>query len=201
MGRKEWGRLAAGTILAMVGLAGNAWAGATMPTGFRATQPIGHYEFCQQNPADCSIRSARTAPAKLTLALWSQLIDVNNLVNITTAPRTDMEMWGREEVWSYPTHGAGDCEDYVLEKRRRLMGAGMAATDLLITVVRQPNGAGHAVLTVRTDRGDFILDNLEPRVLLWNQTDYTFLKRQSDRNSGAWVSIEDGRTVAVGSVR
>ena len=57
------------------------------------------------------------------------------------------------------------------------------------------------MLTVRTDRGDFILDNLEPRILLWNQTDYTFLKRQSVRDSGAWVSIEDGRAVAVGSVR
>ena len=201
MGCKRIGWLGSATAFALIGLAGSAWAGATMPTGFRAAQPIGHYEFCRQNAADCSTRSARTAPAKLTRSIWSQLIDVNNLVNITVTPRTDMEMWGREEVWSYPAYGAGDCEDYVLEKRRRLMAGGMAATDLLITVVRQPDGSGHAVLTVRTDRGDFILDNLEPRILPWNQTNYTFLKRQSVRDSGAWVSIEDGRAVAVGSVR
>ena len=68
-----------------------------------------------------------------------------------------------------------------------------------MTVVRQPNGDGHAVLTVRTSRGDFILDNLEPRVLAWTDTEYTYLKRQSERNSGAWVPINDGRAVAVGS--
>ena len=67
-------------------------------------------------------------------------------------------------------------------------------------MVRQPNGDGHAVLTVRTSHGDFILDNLEPRVLAWTDTEYTYLKRQSERNSGAWVAIDDDRNVAVGSV-
>jgi predicted transglutaminase-like cysteine proteinase len=112
-----------------------------------------------------------------------------------------MEMWGKEEVWSYPTSGFGDCEDYVLEKRRRLMKAGMPAGDLLITVVRQPNGDGHAVLTVRTSLGEFILDNLEPKVLAWTDTEYTYLKRQSQTNSGVWVTINDGRADAVASVR
>jgi predicted transglutaminase-like cysteine proteinase len=116
-------------------------------------------------------------------------------------PRTDLEIWGREEVWSYPTNSIGDCEDYVLEKRRLLMKAGIPAGNLLITVVRQPNGDGHAVLTVNTDRGDYVLDNLDGRVLVWTATPYTYLKRQSSKNSGAWVSINDGRAVAVGSVR
>jgi len=58
------------------------------------------------------------------------------------------------------------------------------------------------VLTVRTSRGEFILDNLEPRVLAWADTEYSYLKRQSERNSGTWVTINDGRNeVAVGSVR
>ena len=68
-------------------------------------------------------------------------------------------------------------------------------------VVRQKNGDGHAVLTVRTSNGDYILDNLEPRILAWTDTDYTFLKQQSARNSGVWVSIDDDRNVAVGSVK
>ncbi|MBN9249772.1 MAG: transglutaminase-like cysteine peptidase, partial [Mesorhizobium sp.] len=62
-------------------------------------------------------------------------------------------------------------------------------------------GDGHAVLTAHTSMGDFILDNLEPRVLAWDETEYTYLKRQSDRNSGAWVTINDGRADAVASVR
>jgi len=185
----------------IIGSAQAATAGAFMPTGGRTTQPVGHYEFCQREPQECRQRSSNRGPVELTRALWSEIIAVNDAVNAAVAPSTDMEMWGREEFWSYPT-AVGDCEDYALEKRRRLMALGLEAGDLLITVVRQPNGDGHAVLTVRTSRGDFILDNLEARVLLWTDTDYTYLKRQSDRNSGAWVSINDSRpAVAVGSVR
>jgi predicted transglutaminase-like cysteine proteinase len=68
-------------------------------------------------------------------------------------------------------------------------------------VVRQANGDGHAVLTVRTDRGDFILDNIQRRILLWTKTDYHYLKRQSELNAGRWVSIEDDHSLMVGSIR
>lgn len=171
-----------------------------MKAGARATQPIGHYELCQQIPAECSQKTRQTSAVELTRPLWSKIVRINNDVNEQVAPRTDQEMWGQEERWSYP--GAeGDCEDYVLEKRRRLMAVGMPAGSLLITVVRQRNGAGHAVLTVRTSHGDFVLDNLENKVLDWTETDYTFLKRQSEQNSGVWVSINDSRAVAVGSVK
>lgn len=176
-----------------------ASAGNSMATGGRATQPVGHYEFCQREPQDCRQITARRAPVELTRKLWSAMVEVNDTVNTLVTPRTDMEMWGREEFWSYPD-GVGDCEDYVLEKRRRLIKLGISAGDLLITVVRQPNGDGHAVLTVRTSQGDYVLDNLEPRVLAWSDTEYSYLKRQSERNSGAWVTINDGRAVAVGSV-
>ncbi len=183
-----------------------SWAGAaeaasdTMPTGGRATQPIGHWEFCQTHPAECAVKSNRVAPVQLTRARWAAMVEVNNFVNASILPETDMQIWGREEVWSFPD-GVGDCEDYVLEKQRELIRQGFPASSVLITVVRQGNGEGHAVLTVRTDRGDFILDNLQARVLRWSETDYTYLKRQSERSASAWVSITDGRATAVGSVR
>lgn len=181
---------------------GTAYAGAGfMHTGGRTTQPVGHYEFCQDLPQECRQKTRSQAPTELTRGLWAKIVAVNNAVNTSVTPRTDMEIWGKEEVWSYPANGFGDCEDYVLEKRRQLMKAGMPAGDLLITVVRQPNGDGHAVLTVRTSLGEFILDNLEPKVLAWANTDYTYLKRQSQTNSGVWVTINDGRADAVASVR
>jgi predicted transglutaminase-like cysteine proteinase len=124
---------------------------------------------------------------------------VNNTVNMSIEPITDQNLWGVSERWSFPDK-RGDCEDYVLAKRKGLMELGLPASDLLITVVRQQNGDGHAVLTVRTDRGDYILDNLEPKILLWNQTSYRFLKRQSEFDSGQWVSVSDGRAPIVGSV-
>jgi predicted transglutaminase-like cysteine proteinase len=174
--------------------------GSFMLTSGRATQPVGHYDLCQSRPVECAQKTARPQPVELTRALWAKMIQVNNSVNSAVVPRTDQEMWGREEVWSYPDQ-VGDCEDYVLEKRRELMRAGVPAGNLLITVVRQPNGDGHAVLSVNTDHGDFVMDNLDGRVLTWTDTPYTFLKRQSSKNSGIWVSISDGRAVAVGSVR
>ncbi|MDN2568163.1 transglutaminase-like cysteine peptidase [Aquibium sp. A9E412] len=172
---------------------------AFMATGALTTQPVGHYELCQRLPAECAQETAGARPVELTRELWATLIEINNTVNTRVAPLTDFEIWGREEVWSYPTT-VGDCEDYVLEKRRLLMEAGLPAGNLLITVVRQPDGSGHAVLTVNTSYGDFVLDNLEPRVMAWNDTEYRYLKRQSQRHSGAWVAIENGQPTAVGSV-
>ena len=173
---------------------------AFMHTGGRTTQPVGHYEFCQKLPQECNERTPKQAPVELTRKLWATIVSINNSVNTRIKPLTDIEQWGKEEVWSYPDTGFGDCEDYALEKRRELMSAGLPAGDLLITVARRSNGDGHAVLTVRTSFGDFILDNLEPRVLVWTDTDNTYLKRQSDQNSGVWVTINEGREDAVASV-
>ncbi|MFN3548481.1 MAG: transglutaminase-like cysteine peptidase [Mesorhizobium sp.] len=191
--------MSAGMMLAMV--PGSAFASSmSMPTGGRTTQPVGHYEFCKRLPSECADRSRNSRPVELTRKLWDSIVAINHEVNATVAPRTDYEMWGVEEYWSYPTD-VGDCEDYVLEKRRLLMKIGVPASNLLITVVRQPNGDGHAVLTVETSLGDFILDNLESRVLAWTDTEYRYLKRQSNRDASVWVSIGDDRNVAVGSVR
>jgi predicted transglutaminase-like cysteine proteinase len=49
----------------------------------------------------------------------------------------------------------------------------------------------HAVLTVRTDRGDFILDNQTPEVLFWYETSYRYLMRQSTSDPNIWVSFLD----------
>jgi predicted transglutaminase-like cysteine proteinase len=81
-----------------------------------------------------------------------------------------------------------------------LADAGWSLSDLLITVVLKPDGEGHAVLTVRTDRGDFILDNLAAEIRLWSETPYQYVKRQSASDTGRWVAIRDGRDVEVAVV-
>lgn len=170
-----------------------------MLTGPRTTQPIGHYEMCRRSPIECNELTPNDRPFVLTPAAWQMIVDVNNHVNTTIEPRTDMQVYGVAEYWAYPVK-YGDCEDFALLKRRMLMEKGIPAGDLLMTVVKQPNGDGHAILTVHTDRGDFELDNLDARVRLWSETSYQFIKRQSDTNSGLWVSIEDGRAPLVGSI-
>ncbi|OAP34412.1 transglutaminase [Sinorhizobium glycinis] len=192
--------IAAAALMAGL-LAGPALAlPANMTVGGSTNPPVGHYEFCKSHSSECSLTGPDRGPTVLTREGWKKILEVNYEVNQAVTPMTDMEIHGVEEEWSYPDV-IGDCEDYVLLKRRKLIESGFSPADLLITVVLQPNGDGHAVLTVRTDRGDFILDNMRSKVLLWSETEYTFLKRQSSENAGRWVKLQDGRAVAVGTVR
>ncbi len=181
--------------------AGQAMASGPMLTGGLTSQPIGHYEFCKALPAECSIRPRDTGPERMNGALWSLLVSVNAAVNDAVKPMNDLDIYGKDEVWAYPVDGVGDCEDYVLEKRRELAQRGVSLSNLLITVVRKPDGEGHAVLTVRTDRGDFILDNLTASVRDWSQTGYRFLKRQASNHTGRWVTIREGSAPLVGAVQ
>jgi predicted transglutaminase-like cysteine proteinase len=155
------------------------------------TPPIGWAQFCaeREHASDCDAPSMRPVSADLDERRWRQLLEVNARVNRDIEPVTDIDHWGVAEKWSYPTDGKGDCEDYVLLKRRKLIDMGWPRQALLITVVRDKKGDGHAVLTVKTDRGDFILDNQEPKVLLWTDTGYRFVKRQSEQNPNRWVSL------------
>jgi predicted transglutaminase-like cysteine proteinase len=95
--------------------------------------------------------------------------------------------------WSYPDDGYGDCEDYVLLKQRMLIQSGWPRQALLMTVVRDKNEESHAVLTVTTDKGDYVLDNQNEHILLWSKTRYRFVKRQSQSNPNEWVSLGNQR--------
>jgi predicted transglutaminase-like cysteine proteinase len=188
----------------MIGTVGHATESRLSPfmiTGGKTSQPIGHYEFCLTHRDECAVKTASVERVQLTAERWNELVAVNNMVNTKIAPATDEEVYGRAEFWAYPT-SRGDCEDLVLLKRRILEGKGWPTGSLLITVVRQRNGDGHAVLTVITDRGDLVLDNLEPHILVWSETGYEYVKRQSEFDSGTWVGINDGRaTLEVGSLK
>jgi predicted transglutaminase-like cysteine proteinase len=161
--------------------------------GATARPPIGWIEFCIEYKPECETKALPPRDIVLSPKAWSDLIKVNAWVNDNIKPMTDMEHWGVIERWNYPDDGYGDCEDYVLLKRRMLMQAGWPRQALLITVVRDKKGDGHAVLTVKTDRGEFILDNEEAEVLAWNKTGYRFIKRQSQSDPNVWVALEEPR--------
>jgi predicted transglutaminase-like cysteine proteinase len=153
--------------------------------------PVGWLEFCAENAPECAGGPTEPRDVVLSTPAWKYLARINNWVNQNIKPMTDLEHWGVAEKWSYPDDGYGDCEDYVLLKRRLLMEAGWPRGALLITVVRDKHGDGHAVLTVKTDRGEFILDNQNPDILLWSDTGYRFVKRQSQGDQNVWVSLSD----------
>ena len=187
--------LAAAVMLAV--LAGPAVAASERPMfislGTASRAPIGWIEFCAENKRECATRPTEARDVVLSPAAWADMTRINNWVNTKIKPMTDMEHWGVVERWSYPDDGYGDCEDYVLLKRRMLIQAGWPRSALLITVVRDQRGDGHAVLTVKTDKGEFVLDNQNEAVLLWSETSYRFVKRQSQTDPNIWVSLGDSR--------
>lgn len=163
------------------------------PTGELSRAPIGWVEFCAERPNECSVQPTAPRDVVLSAKAWRELVRMNAFVNEQIRPITDLEHYNVVERWTYPDNGQGDCEDYVLLKRRMLMEAGWPREALLITIVREKNGDGHAVLTVKTDKGDFILDNQNEAILLWSETEYRFVKRQSQSNPNVWVSLGDPR--------
>jgi len=155
--------------------------------------PIGWTEFCAELPRECAGGPSTPRDVVISPVAWKDLTRINKWVNEKIKPMTDLEHWGVIEKWSYPDDGYGDCEDYVLLKRRLLMEAGWPREALLITVVRDKRGDGHAVLTVKTDKGEFILDNQNEEIVLWADTGYRFVKRQSQADPNVWVSLGDPR--------
>ena len=155
--------------------------------------PIGWIEFCVEYDPECKTRPSAPRDVVLSSQAWKDLQRINLWVNTHVKPMTDMEHWGVVERWNYPDDGYGDCEDYVLLKRKMLIQAGWPREALLITVVRDKHGDGHAILTVKTDKGEFILDNQNDQILLWSDTGYRFVKRQSQADPNVWVGLGEPR--------
>jgi predicted transglutaminase-like cysteine proteinase len=166
---------------------------AFIAVGAVTTPPIGWAEFCIEYAPECDTRSSLPRDVALSTRAWSELKRINVAVNTGIKPMTDMDHWGVVERWNYPDDGYGDCEDYALQKRKLLMAAGWPREALLMTVVRDQNGNGHAILTAKTDRGDYVLDNQTNDVLLWADTGYRFVKRQSQSDPNVWVSLGEPR--------
>ena len=139
-------------------------------TGQDAKAPSGYLAFCARNPGECGIR--RDHPSKLTFSqqLWEQLETVNTVVNEAVRPLDDQDHYGVAEFWTVPVDGQGDCEDYVLAKRKMLTLLGLPVEALRITVVLNSYGVRHAVLTVVTTGGDYVLDNAQRDILPADQT-------------------------------
>jgi predicted transglutaminase-like cysteine proteinase len=153
--------------------------------------PYGWIDFCQRQPQECALPALAPQDVKLTKASWKILDRVNREVNIFIIPVSNLDHWGTMlDHWDYPTDGKGDCKIYALYKRKLLMEAGFPRQALLMTIVKDLEGQGHAILTVKTDRGDFILDNLTDAIRPWTATGYHFLKRQSQQDPNVWLAIE-----------
>ena len=168
----------------------------SVSVGGRTSVPYGWVDFCNRYATDCDVAVLEPADIDLTAPAFKDIERVNRQVNAAIEPETDMDHWGVVDRWDYPLDGKGDCEDYALLKRKMLMRAGYPRQALLITVVKDLDGDGHAILTVKTNRGDFVLDNLHDKVLPWSDTGYKFVKRQSQEDPNVWEAIGAPAAVA-----
>lgn len=158
--------------------------------GGRTSVPYGWLDFCGRRPKECKVPELAAANVKLTAQNLRTLQRINLKANNYIVPVSNFDHWGTmEDHWDYPVDGKGDCKIYALYKRKLLREAGFPRQALLMTVVRDLDNEGHTILTVKTDKGDLVLDNLVNEIRPWNATGYYFLKRQSQQNPNVWVSI------------
>lgn len=146
-------------------------------------------DFCARFPSECAINTKEPRRITMTPEIMKTLQEVNASVNHRIQAVEDFAHWGVADHWDFAEDGRGDCEDYQLVKRRTLRDQyGLPQRAMRMTVVLDANGDGHAVLTILTDQGNFILDNLRDAVLSWDQTGYTFVSREGS-NGEQWVSL------------
>jgi predicted transglutaminase-like cysteine proteinase len=180
-----------------------------VPIGETKPTPYGWLHFCAAQSAECEPAPRLPELVRLTSQAWAELNKINTIVNGQIEPIGDEDHYGIYEQdilnwWTYPDDGKGNCNDYVLMKRKLLIEAGWPKAALLMTVVVDHHGDGHLILMVRTHRGDLILDNMRQEILPWDRTGYRFVKRQSAFDPNAWVSIQadsDLRLAAAGDPR
>jgi predicted transglutaminase-like cysteine proteinase len=152
--------------------------------------PYGWVDFCKRRPEECALGKLTPVDVRLTKKTWGRLNRVNKLANDAIEPMTNLDHWGTiVDHWDYPVDGKGDCKVYALYKRKLLVEQGFPRQALLMTVVRDLDGEGHAVLTVKTDRGEFVLDNLTDAIRPWDATGYKFVKRQSQSDPNMWLDL------------
>lgn len=155
-------------------------AGALVPTAAVAASraPLGYQLMCLKSPQECmGGGSARVDATDDTLQTLKR---INADVNRAIKPRNDRGA----DVWT-ANASSGDCEDYVLAKRRALVKAGVSASALRIAYVKTRHGEGHAILVVKTNRGDLVLDNLNGSVRPLSQSGYRIVS-MSGANPMSW---------------
>lgn len=148
--------------------------------------PNGYFDYCSRSPQGCRSRAGAKAATRdgsvfLTGAAMAQLGSVNAAVNAAIHPayRND---------WT-PGQPSGDCKDFAMTKRQRLIASGWPTSALPLAVVRTSWGEQHLILVARTSQGDFLLDNLTSEIRPWASAPYFWEKIQSTTEALAWRQV------------
>ncbi|MEM6634416.1 MAG: transglutaminase-like cysteine peptidase [Pseudomonadota bacterium] len=198
-----WRRTMAG-ILALIALGAVSAASASDRswTEFLVAQkaiepPQGFIGVCDRYAWACAAKVRASTTVVDDRGIMALAQRVNRSVNFRYPQITDQAQFNREEHWTLPTRRGGDCEDFALEKKRQLLAAGVPADRLLIATAFLRDRTRHAVLVVRTSKGDMVLDNLTNRILPWEKTGLTFLRMQNPNKPATWDAVFAGGMIPV----
>lgn len=153
----------------------------------RTMAPLAHVMFCARNPSECTVQGTAS---QISLSAFAdrQMQSVNSAVNRSIRPINDRGARDGGDVWQVNVT-SGDCEDFALTKRDHLIAMGWSSKALRIAVAKTSSGEGHAVLVVRTDQGDMILDNRTNVIKIWKDTDLRWVMIQSGENPRVWYEL------------
>jgi predicted transglutaminase-like cysteine proteinase len=151
-----------------------------------AAIPSGFVGFCLRNADQCELPKNSPIIALLDTRTFALMTHVNRSMNASIKPADDVQHYGPADYWTIATDSYGDCEDFALTKRKALIEAGLPVAALRLAVVMTSTKEQHAILTVATDRGDFVLDSLSDEVRPWTDSTYTWLERQDPKKPGRW---------------
>lgn len=165
--------------------------GTHMAEGARVIAPKGFRAFCARFAGQCDgIDRRQVVP--LTEDRLAELQVVQYSVNQRVTYKSDQEVYGTSEYWSFPAH-SGDCEDYALEKRQHLINMGWPRSSLLFAAGQLRNGEYHLVLVAVTDQGDIVLDSNRDELRHWQDMPIRWIMRQSAKSERVWRTIKTRR--------
>lgn len=127
--------------------------------------PLGYQLLCLKSPAYCQAGGASSI--RVDEDILQTLVLVNRQVNRSIRARADRG----GDVWSVGA-ASGDCEDYAMTKRQRLIKLGLPPSALRIAYVKTRGGEGHAILVVKARGRTYVLDNLTSAIRSLDQTGY-----------------------------
>ncbi len=159
----------------------------------RTTIPIGYYEWCEMNAAECAADRQRRPRTLIDMSKpenRAALADVNNTVNGELTAMDDIDQYGIPELWTLPRSGKGDCEDYAMLKRKRLVARGMqdSSFSMLVLGHSKTDPQYHAVLAAWTTQGVIILDMHRPPYAL-NERERPIVKIQDPGLPYDWYTV------------
>ena len=156
-----------------------------MKIGGNVLAPIALTVFCLKKPGRCT-PSKNIQTVTLDGNKSAEMVSVHEGVNREIISKPDP--WGSEMPWDDEST-VGDCDDYALTKRSKLLDLGWPSSALLLAIAIVPNGEFHLVVVVVTNRGDLVLDNLRQNIVLWNKLPHTWVKRSSPEDPQRWQAI------------